>query len=409
MSIQISAQARQTQAGGAEEKIAQKANKLGAFAKLLDSLVTKQPSGEAGKQTVSVKSKASSKITKNSREESQIPQVQQTEKKSKKKEIALLAVFTDRNVQIEAAGKKSLNTRTKRAVGKNAETLPVESEDVQPVTDKTAVKGTAKFSEVERAEKKPLKAEQTPQKDIVVREVIPILTSISSAASANESFAEFGEKAQPVKTDARLLRKIRDKFDVQDIRTEQRTAALEQTQTPNRSETALDMAIDLRSNTTEDAPIDHKPQTFADILTRQLDGGLSSEIVKQAAVVLKDGGQGVIRLSLKPETLGSVKIRLEMSENKVVGHIIVDSGDALRAFDKAVPSLEQAFRDSGFETATLNASLSNNGGRGENAFRRNGFEEKPFFSERFVAQTYDDVLSINGYAERRSESVDLLA
>jgi flagellar hook-length control protein FliK len=414
VSIQITAQTQQTQAGVAAKKTAQKTNKLGAFVKLLDGLIAKQSSGEDGKQTVSVKLKASQKIVKNIYEGAQIPrnEIQQSERKQKpqKKEETVLVAFIDKNEKTRIAEKKSLSTRTKAAVEKveeNVKTVLTESKDIQSATVKAAVNGPPKYDEAEKAEKKSSRVEQTPQTGASVREAVPVLISTDSAVSTNEAFA----KTQTVKADSRLSRKIRDKFDVQDVRTEQTLTSLEQMerQTPNRSETVLDMAVDLRSNTAEDMPVDHKPQTFADILTRQLDGGLSSDIVKQATMVLKDGGQGVIRLSLKPEMLGSVKIRLEMSENKVMGYIIVDSGDALHAFDKAVPSLEQAFKDSGFETATLNASLSNNGGRGENAFRRNSFEEKPFFSERFVALTYDNAFPINGYAERRSVSVDLLA
>jgi flagellar hook-length control protein FliK len=413
VSIQISAQTQQTQANGAVKKTAQKVNKLGAFAKLLDGLISKQLPGEAGKQTVSAKSKASSKVIKNIHADTQIPpsQVQQTEKKPQQKETPfLLVVFMDKNTQIEAVEKKFSNMQTKAAGGKNAETLPVEAKDVQSVIAKAGGNGPAKSDEVEKIEKKSLKVEQAVQKDTAVRTAIPVLTSTSAVISANESFVEIGEKVRSSKVDNRIGRKIRDKFDVQDVRTEQKFVVLEQTarQTPNRSETVLDMAVDLRSNTAENTPIDHKSQTFADMLTRQLGSGLSSDIVRQAAIVLKDGGQGEIHLSLKPETLGSVKIRLEMSENKVMGHIIVDSGDALRAFDKMVPSMEQAFKDSGFETATLSASLSNNSGRREDSFQRNNFEEKPFFSERFVAQTYDDAFSVNSYAERRSESINLL-
>jgi flagellar hook-length control protein FliK len=412
VSIQIGVQTQQAQTGVAVKKTAQKANKLGAFAKLLDGLVAKQSSGEAGKQTVSLKTKASSKITKNIHEDSQIPQdeVQQTEKKPQKKEVSSpLAVFMGKNSPIEAAGKKSLDMRAKGAVEKNAETPLVESKDAQSVAAKAAANGIAKSGEVEKAEKKPLKAEQAPLKDSAAHEAVSVLTAAGSAVPTSESFVKVGERS---KTDNRIVRKIRDKFDVQDIRTEQRTAVIEQStarQASDRSITVLDMAVDLRSNTPETTPVDHKSQTFADMLTRKLDGGLTSDIVRQAAIVLKDGGQGVIRLSLKPETLGSVKIQLEMSENNIMGRIIVDSGDALRAFDKVVPSMEQAFKDSGFETATLSASLSNSDGRREDAYGGNSFEEKPFFSERFVAQSYDDAFLVNGYVERRSESINLLA
>jgi flagellar hook-length control protein FliK len=122
---------------------------------------------------------------------------------------------------------------------------------------------------------------------------------------------------------------------------------------------------------------------FADLLAEQLAGDLSPNIVKQAAILLRDGGEGTIRLSLKPETLGKVKIHLEMAENKISGHIVVDSEEALRAFEKEIHTLEQAFRDSGFTDTSLDTALSGNGG---------GWKEEetgPFFSERFAASSYD--------------------
>jgi hypothetical protein len=68
---------------------------------------------------------------------------------------------------------------------------------------------------------------------------------------------------------------------------------------------------------------------------------------------------------LKPESLGNVKIRLEMAENKITGHITVESEEALRAFEKEITSLEKAFVESGFEGASLEMSLAGNGGGAE--------------------------------------------
>jgi len=126
-------------------------------------------------------------------------------------------------------------------------------------------------------------------------------------------------------------------------------------------------------------------ENFAQVLARELNGELSADIVKQAAVILRDGGEGTIRLSLKPESLGKVKIHLEMAENKILGHIVVESEEALRAFEQEIHTLEQAFKDSGFE-ASLNAALD---------YRNDGqrWQEKeapaPFFSERLAA-VYED-------------------
>jgi flagellar hook-length control protein FliK len=132
-------------------------------------------------------------------------------------------------------------------------------------------------------------------------------------------------------------------------------------------------------------------QAFEDILSRELYQNLNGDIVRQAQVILKDGGEGTIRLTLKPESLGNVKIQLEMTENKITGHIIVETNEALRAFEREIHSLEQAFRDSGFAGADLDTALaSGNEGSGADQQWRGG-ETEPFFSERFAASSYDAV------------------
>jgi hypothetical protein len=93
-------------------------------------------------------------------------------------------------------------------------------------------------------------------------------------------------------------------------------------------------------------------------LSRELHNGLNGDIVRQAAVMLRDGGEGLIRLQLHPESLGNVRIKLALSGNKVEGIITVESPEAMNAFERELESLEMAFRDSGFEGASLNMQMS---------------------------------------------------
>ncbi|MDR0375227.1 MAG: flagellar hook-length control protein FliK [Treponema sp.] len=153
--------------------------------------------------------------------------------------------------------------------------------------------------------------------------------------------------------------------------------------------------ITLDLNHAQDAPESEAPdkanasRNFADMLSRALVDTLSNDIVRQAAIVLRDGGQGTIRLSLKPETLGSVKIRLELAENKITGTILVSSEEAYRAFEKEVHTLEQAFKESGFDSAELNTTFASSDGR--NGRQWDDAETRQYFSERFVAERYDAV------------------
>jgi flagellar hook-length control protein FliK len=126
----------------------------------------------------------------------------------------------------------------------------------------------------------------------------------------------------------------------------------------------IELAVDLssergRGEAAEKAGSDYsQSRVFEDALAGELRGNLSTDIVRNAVVIVRNGGEGTIRLSLRPASLGDVKIRIEMTENKITGHIIVESSEAFRAFERELPVLEKAFRDSGFSETSLEMSLA---------------------------------------------------
>jgi flagellar hook-length control protein FliK len=130
-------------------------------------------------------------------------------------------------------------------------------------------------------------------------------------------------------------------------------------------------------------------RNFESLLSGELRGALGEDILRQATLILRDGGEGLIRLALKPESLGNVKIRLEMAENKVSGRIIVESDEVLRAFERELQTLEQAFKDSGFDGASIEMAISSgNGGEGRGRQWQEG--EGPFQGRtRQAAADYD--------------------
>jgi len=136
------------------------------------------------------------------------------------------------------------------------------------------------------------------------------------------------------------------------------------------------------------------------MLARELHQNFNNDIVRHASMALRDGGEGTIRLALKPESLGNVKIHLEMTENKITGRIVVESEEALNAFRKEISSLEQAFRDSGFANADLNLSLTADG-------RNTEWQEQEarHFTPQIAASRYDD--SSRGSAEQDMFLVDV--
>jgi hypothetical protein len=156
-------------------------------------------------------------------------------------------------------------------------------------------------------------------------------------------------------------------------------------------------------------------RAFEDLLARELHQNFNSDIVRHASMVLRDEGRGSIRLALKPETLGNVKIRLEMAENKITGHIVVESEEAMRAFEKEIRSLEQSFKESGFQSANLEMSLAADGRRADQGRQEPG--ANPFLPGSMAAFRYNTALEraemplpdILDVYRRHTASVNVLA
>jgi hypothetical protein len=234
----------------------------------------------------------------------------------------------------------------------------------------------------------------------------------AEALSASWKGIQEPSPAKPAKEENRVAegrsrdrRRERLGLEIRDFRTAAPEPAAETNpQVFGNSETGtLDLLVELSSaeepGGERGAPgTDGPGESFERLLARELRQDLAGDIVRGAQVVLRDGGEGTIRLSLKPESLGTVKIRLEMAENKITGHIIVENNEALRAFEEEIRSLEQAFLDSGFDGADLDTALASEGGRqGEG---RNGGEGErdSFFSRHLAAVTYETAPEWGGAA-----------
>lgn len=164
----------------------------------------------------------------------------------------------------------------------------------------------------------------------------------------------------------------------------------------SKEQSSAELTVELRSLGKTQGEIsaerENRPiQSFQNTLARELHENLNGDIVRHASVMLRDGGEGTIRLSLRPETLGTVKIRLEITENKITGRITVESGEAFKAFEQELHSLEQSFRDSGFDGASLEMAFASDGREGRQG--RDG-EADSLFSGHRAALSYDAALSV---------------
>ncbi|NNM55266.1 MAG: hypothetical protein HKM05_11185 [Spirochaetales bacterium] len=81
------------------------------------------------------------------------------------------------------------------------------------------------------------------------------------------------------------------------------------------------------------------------------------KIAEQARFILKDNDRGEIRLTLYPESLGKVKIALNLNGHHLDGRIFVENQNVKDVFQQNLNSLAQSLRDSGWSELSLNVTV----------------------------------------------------
>lgn len=125
----------------------------------------------------------------------------------------------------------------------------------------------------------------------------------------------------------------------------------------------------------------------------------AGEIVKAGNIVLKDNDVGSIKLILHPESLGNVKIDLQVNEKNISGKIIVATQEAFNAFKETAENLKQAFVQSGFESAGLELSLANQNFAGNHS----GENQNNPAAEFAMRKVYGE---INSFAEENFPEIE---
>ena len=127
------------------------------------------------------------------------------------------------------------------------------------------------------------------------------------------------------------------------------------------------------------------------------------DFVKAGNIVLKDNNQGSINLILRPEGLGNVKISLNLDDKNLSAQITVHTKEAMDAFRESIPSLKQAFTESGFETGSFDLNFSDNSSN--SGFAQGGNEgQNQHEAGRLATRSYGDFVT-SGSSESIAEAV----
>ena len=123
--------------------------------------------------------------------------------------------------------------------------------------------------------------------------------------------------------------------------------------------------------------------TFQQMLASQIQNN-APDFVKAGNIILKDADTGVINMNLKPESLGNVKISLQISDKGIEGQITVASKEAFEAFKQNMDTLKHAFQENGFENASLNLSLGSDSDAGQFGHGQQQSSEQFFANKTFA-------------------------
>ena len=144
----------------------------------------------------------------------------------------------------------------------------------------------------------------------------------------------------------------------------------------------------------------------------------AGEFVRAGNIVLRDNDSGTINLVLHPESLGNVKIGLELSGKTVMGHIVVASREAFNAFGDGADVLRNAFIQSGFKDAKFDVSFAgsemqfaqqNHGGQDDDSSMRQGKKIYGEFVEENISVGFENADKNIGNVLSSSNSIDVVA
>lgn len=178
-------------------------------------------------------------------------------------------------------------------------------------------------------------------------------------------------------------------------------------------ELSLDVLKNVHSNSdVTDVNIPNEgAKNFQAMLTQELQNN-SDSILKAATFILKDNNQGTIKLNLNPESLGNIKIQLELSDKVVSGKIVVASSEAFGAFKESADNLKQGFANAGFDVGEFIISYEQHQSGNENLAGHNRDESFAFAQSNKSyndAQIVEAIPQGNGAYIQANHSLSIVA
>ena len=193
--------------------------------------------------------------------------------------------------------------------------------------------------------------------------------SVADASLAEGAVAEMQSDLKGVRLETGTS--LDQKIQVQDLRTAAENGVTEASlqdgnfvTSVTHGEGTADITMQLATGGTEGKAVPvatgSREASFGAMLSNQLQNN-AAEFVRTGSIILRDGNVGTINLVLHPESLGNVKISLELNDKLVSAQIQVASEEAFQAFKDSISSLKQAFAESGFDTGAFDLSWAGNG------------------------------------------------
>lgn len=103
---------------------------------------------------------------------------------------------------------------------------------------------------------------------------------------------------------------------------------------------------------------------------------LHTEFLDRAKIILRDGG-GEMRLTIRPQNLGSLRLSVTLEERVLKGQIVVDNETVKGMVESQLDSLLRSFREGGFDPLELRVSVA-----GEDGGRQSAGDREPPRRER---------------------------